>query len=72
VLNLSKNYLNTDVSDFNLKDVYKLQELIKFHSDLYYNKDEPIISDSDYDNLLKKLTILENKFNIEVKQSSLV
>ena len=72
MLNLSKNYLNTDVSDFNLKDVYKLQELIKFHSDLYYNKDEPIISDSDYDNLLKKLTILENKFNIEVKQSSLV
>jgi DNA ligase (NAD+) len=50
-----------------LQDVKKLQELINFHSDLYYNKQSPIISDFEYDELFKKLKILENKFNIKEK-----
>jgi NAD-dependent DNA ligase len=32
------------------------------HSDLYYNKEEPIISDYEYDELFKKLETLESKF----------
>jgi DNA ligase (NAD+) len=42
-----------------LSDTKKLQDLIRHHSDLYYNKDEPIISDFEYDELFKKLEILE-------------
>lgn len=62
-------FLNKDIDTFTLNDVKKLQELIKYHSDLYYNKQNPIISDSDYDRLFKKLEILEDKFNIKNKQT---
>jgi DNA ligase (NAD+) len=72
VLDLSKKYLNTKLNDFNLDDTKKLQEIIKYHSDLYYNKEEPIISDFEYDQLFKKLTFLEDKFNLNNKQTSLV
>ncbi|MFC1797638.1 hypothetical protein ACFLY2_00025 [Patescibacteria group bacterium] len=72
MLELSKKYINTEISDFDLEKTKKLQELIKYHSDLYYNKEEPIISDFEYDELFKKLTILEDKFNLESKQTSLV
>jgi len=44
------------------QDFKKLQDLILYHSDLYYNKDEPVISDSEYDSLFKKLEYLEKKF----------
>ena len=72
MLNQSKKYLNTDLWDFSLQDTKKLQNLIKHHSNLYYNKEEPIISDYEYDELFNKLTILENKYNLESKQSDLV
>ena len=69
MLNLSKKYLNIQKNDLNKYDIINLQKLIKFHSDLYYNKDEPIISDSEYDNLFKKLEYLENKYKIKNKIS---
>jgi NAD-dependent DNA ligase len=72
VLDLSKKYLKKEILDFKLDNVEKLQKLIKYHSDLYYNKEEPIISDHEYDQLFKKLTILEKKFNLISKQSLLV
>lgn len=72
MLDLSKKYLNLDLEKFTLEDTKKLQDLIKYHSDLYYNKQEPIISDFEYDNLFKKLTSLEFKFNLEEKQTFLV
>jgi DNA ligase (NAD+) len=72
VLELSKKYLKKDLEDFNLEETKKLQELIKYHSDLYYNKEEPIISDFEYDKLFEKLTFLEGIFNIKSKQTSLV
>ncbi|MFK7780625.1 MAG: NAD-dependent DNA ligase LigA [Candidatus Gracilibacteria bacterium] len=72
MLDLSKKYLNTDINDFLEEDVPKLQKLLSFHSDLYYNKEEPIISDYEYDLLLKKLTKLEKKFGSDFKQSTLV
>lgn len=72
VLDLSKKYLKMDVSEFSLADTKKLQELIKYHSDLYYNKEEPIISDFEYDDLFNKLQLLEEKFLINNKQTSLV
>jgi len=62
VLNLSKTYLKTDINDFLESDIPKFQNLVSFHSDLYYNKEEPIISDYEYDELLNKLSQLEEKF----------
>ncbi|MBT3853814.1 hypothetical protein HOF65_07900 [bacterium] len=56
-------------SDFSIENVIELQKLIKYHSDLYYNKENPIISDVEYDELLDKLSILENKYDIKNKQS---
>ncbi len=72
MLDLSKKYLVKDLNKFNLTDTKKLQDIIKYHSDLYYNKENPIISDFEYDLLFKKLTLLEEKFNLKNKQTSLI
>ncbi len=64
MLELSKEFIQKDREDFILEDVKTLQELIKYHSDLYYNKEEPIISDYEYDILLDTLQYLEEKYNI--------
>jgi DNA ligase (NAD+) len=71
-LELSKKYLSILKKDLTFDDVGALQELIKYHSDLYYNKEKPIISDFEYDELFKKLEFLEKKFNLNTKQTSLV
>jgi DNA ligase (NAD+) len=64
MLKKSKDFINKDINTFVIADVYTLQELIKHHSDLYYNKEEPIISDYEYDILLNKLQELEGNFDI--------
>ncbi len=61
-LTLSKDFLLKDIDSFTLDDVKILQKLIKHHSDLYYNKQNPIISDKQYDDLFKKLEKLEQKY----------
>ncbi len=72
MLELSKKYLKMDILEFSVEDVEKLQEIIKYHCDLYYNKEEPVISDFEYDELFKKLQILENNFWINLKLSNKV
>jgi len=72
MLKQSKKYLQKELENLKKNDVVELQNLIKYHSDLYYNKNEPIISDFEYDNLLKKLETLEKRFNISQKQSQKV
>lgn len=67
MIELTKKYLKIDFENFKKEDVKILQEIIKFHSDLYYNKEKPIISDFEYDILLKKLQLLEEKFQISEK-----
>ncbi len=42
--------------------IEELIEIINYHNDLYYNKDEPEISDSEYDELMRELVNLENEF----------
>jgi DNA ligase (NAD+) len=64
MLQKSKDFINKEIKEFSEKQTIELQELIKYHSDLYYNKEEPIISDFEYDILLEKLQELETKFNI--------
>lgn len=40
-------------------DIKELRELIKYHSDRYYNDDNPEISDYEYDMLLRQLREME-------------
>lgn len=47
----------------------KLSKLLQYHSDLYYNKQMPIISDYEYDMLFKKLQFLKEKFEVWKKQT---
>ncbi len=69
MIELSKKYLKKDYNKLWRKDLEELQKLINYHSDLYYNKEEPIISDNEYDNLFKKLQYLEEKYSPSFKQS---
>lgn len=42
--------------------VEKLKKEIRFHNEKYYNEDKPVISDFEYDMLLRKLETLELEF----------
>ena len=42
--------------------VSELTQLIEYHNNLYYNRDEPEISDYEYDMLLRELENIENEF----------
>ena len=68
----TKNFSKKNIKDFKKSDIKILQNLINFHSNLYYNEEKPIISDLEYDELFKKLEILEKKFGLEKKQTDLV
>lgn len=69
MLELSKKYLEKKQKDLVFEDIENLQKLINYHSDLYYNKQNPIISDFEYDILFKNLEYLEKKLKIKNKQS---
>lgn len=70
MIKTSEKFLSKNIDLFTIDDVLKLSNLVKYHSNLYYNKENPIISDKEYDILLKKLEILEKKYNIKDKQSN--
>ena len=70
MLEKSKKFLEKDINTFLIWDTRKLQEIIKFHSDLYYNRQNPIISDKEYDILFEKLQKLEKKFWLKSPVSS--
>ena len=65
---LSKKYLQNQPNDLEKKDIETLAQLLNYHSDLYYNKETPIISDSEYDELLKRLAFLEERYHIHSSQ----
>ena len=46
-----------------IKEFKDLISNLKKHNKLYYEKDSPIITDSDYDNLKKKIFSLDKKFS---------
>ena len=50
--------------------IAKLHELVRYHRDLYYQKQNPEISDEAYDSLEKELKGLEEKFPEFVKKNS--
>lgn len=65
ILKLSKIFLEKDFEEFNIEDGKLLNKIISFHDELYYNKEDPIIWDSEYDNLKKLLQKIEDKFNLK-------
>jgi len=67
ILSESKEYIDKNINDFNREELTKMQDLINFHSDLYYNKQKPVISDFEYDLLFNKLKDLESKFKLKNK-----
>lgn len=69
MLELSKKYFEKKENELVFEDIETLQNLIKFHSNLYYNEQNPIISDYEYDLLFKKLEFLEKKFDLEKKET---
>ena len=44
------------------KEITKLRKEIRYHNDLYYNNDNPEISDYEYDMLMSRLKDLERQF----------
>ena len=72
VYSISKKYLEQSLEDFSLEDLQVFQDVMKFHSEAYYEKESPIISDSDHDVLAKKLAKLEDMFSVENKLSTRV
>ena len=64
LLTRTKFFLWEKIDDIKFEQIDEIEDILKSHSDLYYNKEEPIISDIEYDSLFKKLQKLEEKFNI--------
>ncbi len=44
------------------KELASLRKEIRYHNDRYYNQDNPIISDYDYDQLMLRLKKLEQEY----------
>lgn len=65
-------FLQKDKEDVLSFEVNDLQKIIEEHSNLYYNKESPIISDFEYDELFVKLKYLEEKFWMDFKETSKV
>ena len=67
--NTTQEYLEKELSTFSQSDTKKLGEIITKHAELYYEQEKPVISDSEYDELFKKLEFLEEKYDIKDKIS---
>jgi DNA ligase (NAD+) len=67
LIDKSNYFLDKNKDEIMVFEINDLQKLLKEHSDLYYNKENPVISDFEYDELFKKLVFLEDKFDIKTK-----
>ena len=72
IIKISKKYINDSIELLGVSDYNTLKEIIIIHNDLYYNKESPIISDYEYDILLKKFKKLEKKYSKNLKDSNKV
>ena len=50
--------------------VAALRELISYHSDRYYNQDDPEIEDDEFDALTRELKMLEEQFPTLITEDS--
>lgn len=64
------NMFGNDLNNKEIERIIKLREEISYHSKLYYEEDEPEISDFEYDKLTQELKKLEIKYdNISLENS---
>ena len=66
---ITKQLLEKNIEDFSEIDLWDFWEIIKAHGYLYYQKEAPIISDSEYDRLFEKFLELKKIFSEEVNIS---
>ncbi len=57
---------------FPKKKFQELVKIIQYHNNLYYNDDNPKISDAEYDELINDYRKIKKLFPIETKQSDLL
>ena len=60
-MNEKNRYLNNE-EKLTLLRLKKLAKEIKFHNKLYHEQDKPLISDKEFDELIKENNYLEKKF----------
>ncbi len=72
MLQRTKILENKNIADFTLDNLIELQEVLQYHSDLYYNQNTSEISDKQYDDLLKKLEQCEKKFSKQMKVNNII
>jgi len=72
IYSISKKYLERNIDGFWEDDIKIFQDIMKFHSELYYEKESPIVSDNEYDLLFKKLESLEDRFWTEFRMTQTV
>ena len=57
---------------FPKKKFQELVKIIQYHNNLYYNDDNPKISDAEYDGLINDYKKIKKSFPVETKQSDLL
>ena len=66
LFNQEENNENQNIKNNNFSEIQekytKLRNEIEYHNNLYYNEDNPIISDMEYDFLIRELKELEQKY----------
>ncbi len=61
---------NSDNHDNIIKKIEELREKIRYHNYRYYVLDDPTVSDTEYDQLMRDLIELENKYPQYISPSS--
>lgn len=62
-MNLFNQEKEKNINFFEIQEKYtKLRSEIEYHNNLYYNEDKPIISDMEYDTLMRELKQLEQEY----------
>lgn len=63
----TKYFLSKSKDEVLAFEALELKEVMKYHSELYYIKESPIISDKEYDDLYSKLKFIIEKFNLDIE-----
>ena len=61
---------NSDNHDDIIKKIEEIREKIRYHNYCYYVLDDPIISDVEYDQLMRELMELEKEYPQYITPSS--
>ncbi len=66
LISIGEKLIEQKIEDFLGDDLARFEELIKYHGELYYKKEAPVVSDSEYDKLFKKYSEVKAYFWEEV------